>query len=332
MKRFLTISILFVVLLGLFYLAGPKPDPVVLEGNWPLVPSNINELESFIAEKESAYHLRADNQAQIIWSDSVAKTEYVILYLHGFSASQGEGAPVHERIAKKFGANLLLARLSGHGYLTNQLSDFTAVGAWEAAKESLALAKRIGQKVIIMGTSTGCSYSLNLAAHFGDSIEALINLSPNVRVKDPAAFLLNNPWGEEIAKRVLGEKRSVFSDSIEYALYWDTLYTVKALIEMQNLLECTLVPETFALVNTPTLNLCYYKNEEEQDPVVSVEKIEWMHELLGTPEKAKTLIKLPTVGNHVLASPIKSNDIAVVESEITRFLEEKLKMKISSSL
>ena len=36
------------------------------------------------------------------------KTEYAVVYLHGFSASQEEGDPVHYDFAKKFGCNLFL--------------------------------------------------------------------------------------------------------------------------------------------------------------------------------------------------------------------------------
>lgn len=35
---------------------------------------------------------------------------------------------------------------------------------------------------------------------------ALINLSPNIAINDPAAFLLNNPWGLYIARAVMGGK------------------------------------------------------------------------------------------------------------------------------
>ncbi len=43
------------------------------------------------------------------------KTEYSLVYLHGFSASQAEGDPVHRNIAKLFGCNLYLSRLAEHG-------------------------------------------------------------------------------------------------------------------------------------------------------------------------------------------------------------------------
>jgi pimeloyl-ACP methyl ester carboxylesterase len=328
MKKKLALSLLILGLLTAFYFAGPRPAPLELNNKWPSLDLALEEISPYLANRESQFQLRHDNEAQIIWADSVRKTEWTILYLHGFSASQGEGAPVHRRIAKEIGANLILARLAGHGYLHNQLEDFKATAAWEDAKEYLSLAQLCGEKVILMGTSTGCSYALNLAAQFPDKVEAILNLSANIRVNDPAAFLLNDPWGKEIAEMVIGPYRRVVSDSIGHALYWDTLYTVNALVELEHLLESTLHEETFAKVQEPTLNLCYYKSETEQDPVVRVNKIEWMHQALATPEDQKRLVKLDRVGNHVLASPIKSRDVAQTENAIRDFLREILMIEI----
>lgn len=52
-----------------------------------------------------------------MWAELVhkSKTKYAFVYLHGFSASEKEGHPVHRNIAKHFNANLYLARLQGHG-------------------------------------------------------------------------------------------------------------------------------------------------------------------------------------------------------------------------
>lgn len=327
MKKKTAVSLLVLGLIIATYLAGPRSaEPFDFKPHVELPEYTLAELDQNLKLRERAYKLRTDNEARIIWADSIRKTEWSILYLHGFSASQGEGAPVHQNIAQSVGANLLLARLSGHGYSENQLGDFAANQAMKDAIEFLNMANQIGKKVIVMGTSTGCTFALNLAAMYPDKVDALVNLSPNIRVKDPAARLLNKPWGEEIAELVLGTQRRVLSDSIGHAKYWDTLYTVHALVELQELLECTMQEETFTKVKQPCLNLCYFKSKEEQDPVVSVKHIEWMHEELGTEKSKKQLVKLDKVGNHVLASPIKSKDIHGTEMAIRKFLKEVLEI------
>lgn len=326
MNRKVALSLLILGIIAAFYFAGPRPAELILEPDLPELPQTLAQWDEYLAQRESQFKLREDNQARIIWADSLRKTDYVFLYIHGFSASQGEGAPAHENLARAFGANLLLARLAGHGYRENQLDDFGAQSAWRDAKEFLSIATKLGEKVIVMSTSTGCSYALNLALEFPEAVHALINLSPNIRVKDPTAKLLNDPWGEEIAEIVLGEKRKVLSDSLGHQKYWDTLYTVRALVEMQHLLESTLTEERFAQIHQPCLNLCYYKNEEEQDPVVSVAAMVWMHEHLGTADKEKRFVRLADVGNHVLASPIKSKDVAGTENAIEAFIREVLEI------
>lgn len=328
MKKKIAIIVLSLVVLSAFYFAGPRPAPLALSKAWPNLQVQLNEVDSYLENREKQYKLREDNEARVVWADSIRKTEWTILYLHGFSASQGEGAPVHLNIAKDMGANLVLARLAGHGYQQNQLDDFTAISAWEDAKEFLNLAQICGEKVLLMGTSTGCSYALNLAAEFPDKIHGIVNLSANIRVNDPAAFLLNDPWGLQIAEMVIGPKRRVISDSIGHALYWDTLYTVSSLVELEHLLESSLHKETFQKVTQPCLNLCYYASEQEQDPVVRVDKIEWMHELLASPQDQKRFVKLDKVGNHVLASPIKSKDVKGTEAAIRSFLREILFIEI----
>ena len=67
----------------------------------------------------------------------------------------------------------------------------------------------------------------------------------------------------------------------------------------------------------------YYKNEEEQDKVVSVPAMLKMFEELGSAKKEKVMI--PNAGNHVLASPILSKDVATVQKETEKFLDGVLK-------
>ena len=46
--------------------------------------------------------------------------------------------------------------------------------------------------------------ALVLAAEYPQETFAIINMSPNIAINDPAAFLLNDPWGLQIARTVMG--------------------------------------------------------------------------------------------------------------------------------
>jgi esterase/lipase len=321
------VSAIFIALLMLVYNLGEQIEPPQFSTELSAPASGLTPVKNYLQSRESQYNLRADNQARIVWADSVQKTNYVFLYLHGFSASQGEGDPFHKKVAKHFEANLYLARLAGHGYQKNNLENFTAQAGWESAKEALALASQLGDTLVILSTSTGCTYALMLAQYFPELVYGLVNLSPNVRVNSSAAFLLNNPWGQQIGEWVLGPKRRIPYDSAAYPKYWDTTYTTQAVVELQNLLEFSMTEDNFKQMHTPCLNVFYYENQENKDQVVSTQAIRWMHEELGTPDSLKVLKPLTEPKNHVLGSPIKSENVAVVVKTALIFCENILKMK-----
>ena len=90
--------------------------------------------------------------------------------------------------------------------------------------------------------------------------------------------------------------------------------------------------ENFAKVKQPLLVLYYYKNEQEQDPVVSVDAMKKMFAEVGTNEKNKKMIPVPNTGNHVIASPIQSKDILSVEKETADFLKSVMQLPKQSNI
>jgi pimeloyl-ACP methyl ester carboxylesterase len=328
MKKNIRFIAIPVILLSIGYLSGPHPDTPVFSFVMPVIPTETSALEQYISLNEAKHKIKPDNEARIVWADSLKqKTPYSIVYLHGFSASQMEGDPIHRRIAEKFGCNLFLARLADHGVDTTEtLLQFTADRFWETSKEALAIGKAIGEKVILMSTSTGGTTALMLAAAYPDDVEALINMSPNIALKDPAAFLLNNPWGLQIARAVLGGNYREWIPDEQRAKYWNSKYRIEALVQLEELVESSMNNETFARVRQPSLTLYYYKNEEEQDPEVKVSAMLEMNRKLATPDSLKVAIAIPDAGAHVLGSSLVSKDVEGVYREIEKFVTEKLKL------
>jgi pimeloyl-ACP methyl ester carboxylesterase len=317
-----------VILIIAIYFLGPAPDKPVFDEAMPEVPRQPDALEKYIQENERRHVIKPDNQARIIWNDSShRKTEYAVIYLHGFSASQKEGDPVHQRFAANFGCNLFLSRLADHGIdTTERLLLFTADRFWESAKEALAVGNSLGEKVIIISTSSGGTLALMLAARYPDRVHALINLSPNIAINDPAAFILNDPWGLQIARVVMGGKYRVMDLTPEESQYWSGKYRLESLVELQELLESGLSDETFKAISQPTLTLYYYKNEIEQDPQVKVSSMLDMHKKLGTPESKKIIKAMPDAGAHVMGSSLTSKDIEGVYAAMEQFAIEQLKL------
>ncbi|MBC6491911.1 alpha/beta hydrolase [Flavihumibacter stibioxidans] len=323
-------------LLFVGYIVGPNPSTPVYRTDLPVLPSDAGELETHIKNKEAEHKIKPDNQARIVWfNDSIKQqTEYAIVYLHGFSASQFEGAPTHTNIARKFGANIYLSRLAEHGIdTTDALVNLTPEKYWESAKEALAIGKQLGRKLILMGTSTGGTNAIQLAATYPDDVHALILLSPNIAINDPNAWLLNNPWGLQVAKLVLGSPYRYSSDKRPmYNQYWNSPYRLEATVALEEMLETTMLPETFSKVKQPVLLLYYYKDEDNQDPVVKVSAMREMFHQLGTAPNLKKEISMPLTGDHVIGSPFKSRDAAGVEREIEQFMKQVvLQQQVSDS-
>lgn len=219
--------------------------------------------------------------------------------------------------------------MSCHGIdSTEQLLNLTAENYWESAKQALAVGKRLGDKVILMGTSTGASQALQLAAAYPDDIAALVLFSPNIAINDPNAWILNNHWGLQIARLVKGSKYNNPEDTRAiYKQYWNSPYRLEAAVALEEMLETSMNKELFAKIKQPVLMLYYYKDEDQRDDVVKVSAMKEMFEQLATPANQKKAIAVPNAGNHVLGSPIKSKDIVTVELETIRFLKEVMSMK-----
>ncbi len=325
--KFLLISVLALLL---FYFAGPEMPKPALSQNLPRIEGSV---ENYVAAKEhdSGLKIKPGCEARILWAnDSIKKaTEYVLLYLHGFSASWREGCPVNEDFARHFGCNAFLARLASHGLITeNPLIDMTPDLLYESAKEALIVARQLGQKVVIMGCSTGCTLALKLAADFPEMVYGLVLYSPNVKIKQKAAVLLSGPWGLQIARLNYGSKFRITNDDPngEICKYWNCSYRAEATVYLQQLLDATMTKEIFSKVKCPVFMGYYYKDEQHQDQTVEVQASIKMFGELGTPEAKKRKMAFAHAGAHVLACDLTSGAVAEVRTASYLFAEEVLGM------
>jgi len=316
-----------VLLVGIYFL-GPEPEKPLYSLAMPEAPADPDALEKYVAGQEARHNVRPGCEAQIVWNDSTRqKTPYAVVYIHGFSATQMEGDPTHRRFAKEFGCNLYLSRLSDHGIDTTEaMLYYTPDRVWESAKTALAIGKQLGDKVILMSTSTGGTLALKLAAEFPDDVDALINLSPNIALRHPAAFISNNPWGLQIGRLIMGGKYNTSDATEAESKYWTKKYRLEAVAQMQQLLETTMSKELFQRIKQPSLTIYYYKSEEEQDPQVKVSEMLKMNEEISTPEHLKAAVNVPTAGAHPLGSSLASKDIEAVYLQIEKFAIDKLNL------
>lgn len=239
MKKLLVIAAVLGLLVLAFFL-GPRVrfEP---SGPVPEMPTAPTALVAALAGAESAVgDLVPGAEKAILWANpgSPGRTEYALVYLHGFSASRRETEPFSRLVATALGANLFYARLAGHGH-----EDLDAMGQVDAADwyadalEALGVAEAIGDKTVLVGTSTGATLATVLAEQHPERIHALVFISPNFAPANRAAWLTAGPWGEQIGRLVMGAYRGFEPQNEQHERYWTTRYPSRAIPVMMSLVS-----------------------------------------------------------------------------------------------
>ncbi len=199
------------------------------------LPSGLEELEEAIASHETGPIIDGAEK-RIVWADGVNRTHLALVYLHGFSASRQEIAPFVERLGDALDANAFEVRLSGHGREDDALGDARATEWLEDVAEAIAVARQIGEKTVLLGTSTGGTLATLATQLWPDEIAALVLISPNFGVNDPMAGVLELPWSHLLIPRVM-PTRSWEPENELQGKYWTHEYRTPVLFEMQSLVR-----------------------------------------------------------------------------------------------
>lgn len=308
------LGVLLVVVLVVFLL-GPRTsaDETIRDLNLP------DDLDTYLADAEAQFtDLRPDVDKIIVWIDSARqKTPLSVVYVHGFSATRQETRPFSDTLAARLGANLFYTRLTGHGRSDDAMGEATANDWLNDTVEAFRIGQRLGERVIVVGTSTGATLALWLAAQpMVKDLAALVLISPNFAPKDPNAQMLLWPWGEQIAEGVLGPYRTWEPHNEAQGRYWTTRYPTSAVVTMMGLVD--LVEHTdLGTITTPTL-MIYSPN----DQVIDAAKVVARFPEVGA--TYKRLIAIESAGdpsNHVLAGDILSpNETVLLVDSTLAFL------------
>jgi pimeloyl-ACP methyl ester carboxylesterase len=324
-KLLLGIPLLLILVSLVVFFLGPKVafDPV--NEDYPQLDLSIENIDQYVVNKESQFDLKTDNEARIIWRDSVpSKTKYSVVYLPGFSASYFESAPLHTEFSERYGMNTYLARIYGHGIRgKDSFKNLTPEQLIASAKEAIAIGKTIGEKVIIIACSTGATYATYLAGG-DDDIAALLYYSPNIDLEDQNSKLLTGPWGKQLMKKINGGLYRNHDYNPTMSKYWLVSYHIDGVIALRALIDETMNKEEFAEILQPVFLAYYYRNEEEKDMVVSVDAMKEFYESTSTDISKKRLVAIPDAGNHIIACSEVSKDVASVKLETFLFAEEIL--------
>lgn len=289
----------------------------------PVVPS-INELDSWLIESESAAGNVLDGtEKTIIWSNNSvvvkAQTPLSVVYIHGFSASRQETAPVSDQVAETLNANLFYTRLAGHGLAGEGLGDASKQNWLSDTLEAIAVGERIGKKAVVIGVSTGASLLSYLAAErlLPASVTAMVFISPNFGPVDRRTEIFNRRFGLRIAKKLVGPTYRWEPRNEDHEKYWTCEFPLEALAEM---MKC--VVESRASIEQRNIDIPVLTLYCRDDKTVAATKTEEMIKYFVS-EKSR-VIEIDTVedlNNHVLAGDIMApSNTAMVRDYILDYV------------
>lgn len=305
-RRWLLVTAVLVLIV---LLAGPRtcvrePELTAVRAG---VPTALTALPSWLAaseQKAGVFDTAVAKRVRFVDSTAPTRTAWSVVYLHGFSATRQETAPLPELVAKALGANLFETRLKGHGLPGDSLGKVASQDWMTDAVEALEVGRRLGDSVLVMGTSTGGTLGVWLATlkpEQRDGLRALVLISPNFGPKDKAAEVLTLPWARFILPRFI-PRREWTARNDEQRRFWTLQYPTTALFPMQALVEHTR-RKSLKGYNVPTL---VFFNPSDQ--VVEATRItRWIDALsMETLSSVEQVSVLPADGedNHVLAGRI----------------------------
>jgi alpha-beta hydrolase superfamily lysophospholipase len=188
------------------------------------------DLDAWLAEQEGLGPELRDNAAKENgWAgDPGEKTDLAVIYVHGFSATQAEMRPMPELVAEGLGANLFLTRRSGHGRDSAAMGEPSAQDWMNDVAEALAIGARLGERVIVIGNSTGSTLAIAAAADpkLNGDIAGLAMMSPNFRAAGMAGRSIEWPFARIWGRWVVGETYSFEPRNEAHAANWTTSYPI----------------------------------------------------------------------------------------------------------
>ncbi len=314
MRRRLTVAGLVFGFLLIVFLSGPRVD-FGSEDIAPhtAVPPAIDQLEDWLARREAAFpDLRPGTAKGIVWGrPSRQRTPWAVVYVHGFSATRLETAPLADRVAGALGANLYYARLTGHG-LPGEAMGQASVQDWLAdTLEAVRVGRQLGERVLLVSCSTGSTLATWLALQpEGKDVAAHVFISPNFGPKDKRADIANWPWGRQIVRWVQGPWRSSPVNDPREAVGWTNPYPTEAIFPMMALVK-RVRESDLARVDRPVLMLY-----ADGDKTVEPEQTKAAFARIGAAGKTLEAVTYSKArGQHVLAGDIMAPEATAPMAE-----------------
>lgn len=310
-------------------LAALSPRGGLVEPSTPPVPPDA---DAYVAERV------ARSQALGVWPQATerlvrhgeGKTEVAFLYIHGFGASRGEGEYVVDQLAADWSANAYYTRLPGHG-IDIEAHASAEPSAWLLrVAEDLALAQALGDKVVVVGSSTGALLATWLAATYPERVDALVLASPFFDYPGSwTASALNTRGAVHLLQAVSGNRDCRYVGErrqIGYEDAWLEWQHHSALAALEGARRHCSRPEVLAAVSQPVLMMYHYASPDEHDTVVSVDAMREAYAAFnGGDPQAKSRQVVVADSDHVMLSQYVRTDKRSVRMALDVFLNNVLR-------
>lgn len=261
-------------------------------------------IDDWLRARETQFtDLTPGAEKTVVWAgEPGARTPFALVYLHGFSATRAEIEPVPQLVARALGANLFLTRLAGHGRPGAALAQASTTDWALDLDEAVGLARRLGTRIVLVGTSTGGTLAALAALDpaLARDIAGIVMISPNFGLQADLAWMLDLPFGRHWLPAVMGAERSFEPQNPDHARYWTTRYPTEALFAMRAIQRQAAAAE-YAGARMPLLVLL-----AEGDTVVDPAATRAAVARWGGPARIEVIEGADDPGQHVIAGRILS--------------------------
>ena len=300
------------------------------------VPRRPGDIERWLQASEASAAAAAGHpvtpgtEKLVVWNGGApCRTDFALVYIHGYTGSRQATAPVPEQVAGRLAANLFCTRLSGSGLGSDAIGAATLAGWRRDVVEALQVGAAIGRRVVLIGMSTGAALAVSEVAQRTDfahdpSVAALVLLAPNFWPRNRGVGLLLTPAGPLLARLLVGQYRDLSGRNEMEDRYWTTRHDSRSLIPM---MQAVRDARRAALESIRCPTQVVYT---EQDEVVSVDEIKAAYARLGSP--SKELLELRGTDRHELAGAIHAPaTVPALTAAVTRFLSRELTRPAAAS-
>lgn len=320
-KWLVALLVLLAVLAAAWWLGPRNTLGAAMPTARALPPQEIAALDAWIHSSEAALpDIKPGNAKGIVWAGAPAqRTPWAVVYIHGFSASRMETAPLADTVAAQLGANVFYTRLSGHGRADPAAMGEASAQDWMAdTLEAVRIGQTLGERVLLIGCSTGGTLATMLATSAEAArVSAYVFVSPNFGPKDRRADMVNMPWGQKIALWILGPTRSWAPENAQEAQAWTPSYPTQAIFPMMAMVK-SVRESDLSRFQTPVL-VFYSARDETVEPAQTLAAFS----RLGSVHKSLEPVNYSqSRGQHVLAGAIKDPAaVAPMAERIVQWLQ-----------